>query len=442
VLETQPPSEPDVGLLQSAFELVEEDEVCQLALDLCAIPSPTGEEAAVAEFICDWFAAEGLEPTRQVVEEGRQNAVGVLRGRGAGPALMFNGHVDTVEPMSHEQVLGIVPEAAAVFTPYVEDRTLFGEGMGNMKSAIAAFMSAAQALRRAGLMLRGDLILACVAGETTGASVDQYQSRHFRSKGVGTRYLLTHGVVSDFAIVADTSHFGVSWAECGVVFAKITTAGVPLYTPFTGPGAGLHSDTNPIAKMLPILEAIDAWATDYECRSIYRFAGGEVHPKVSIGAIAGGVPFRPGISPPTCSVYLDIRTPPNGLPLDVQRELRGVLDATGVEHRCDFYLSQRGYEGEGVGGLVGACRWAYQVAAGEPIPPIEPVETSMWTDTNLYHEAGIPAVKFGIGGPHTGNGSYSAAEFLHRQINATAVDDLMKATKMYMAVAAMICGAT
>jgi hypothetical protein len=66
----------------------------------------------------------------------------------------------------------------------------------------------------------------------------------------------------------------------------------------------------------------------------------------------------------------------------------------------------------------------------------------MWTDTNLYHEAGIPAVKFGIGGPHAGSGSYSAAEFLHRQINATAVDDLMKATKMYIAAAAMICGAS
>lgn len=430
---------PDARLLESAFGAVEEEEVCRLALDLCAIPSPTGEEAAVAEFVCDWFEAEGLEPTRQVVEDGRQNAVGVLRGSGGGPSLMFNGHLDTVEPMGHEQVVGVLPAIAPVFTPYLERGILFGEGMGNMKSAIAAFMYAARALQRAGVRLRGDLVLACVAGETTGAPVDQYQSRHYRSKGVGTRHLLTHGVLSDYAIVADTSHFGVSWAECGAVFAKVTTSGVPLYTPFTQRGLDSHTPTNPISKMTPLVDAIDGWAADYERRAVYRFAGGEVHPKVSIGAIAGGVPFRPGISAPTCSVYVDIRTAPNALPRDIQREFTAMLHATGVEHRCDFFLSQRGYEGQGIEPLVAACRQAYESVTGAPIPQIQPVETSMWTDTNLFHEAGIPAVKFGIGGPHTIDVP-SAAEYLHLQINATAVDDLVQATKMYLAAAAMICG--
>lgn len=52
-------------ILAEIFTRLDQEEVCQLALDLTAIPSPTGEEAALAEFILNWFAAHGLEPVRQ-----------------------------------------------------------------------------------------------------------------------------------------------------------------------------------------------------------------------------------------------------------------------------------------------------------------------------------------------------------------------------------------
>ena len=99
--------------------------------------------------------------------------------------------------------------------------------MDNMKSGLAAVMGAVVAWHRSGLRLGGDVIVAGVCGEIGLAPVDQYQGRHYRSKGVGTRYLLTHGIVSDFALVADTSHFGLTWAECGVVYAKVSTRGAP-----------------------------------------------------------------------------------------------------------------------------------------------------------------------------------------------------------------------
>lgn len=58
------------GSLEKIFDCIDQEELCQLALDLTAIPSPTGEEAALGEFILDWFAAQGLEPVRQEVERG------------------------------------------------------------------------------------------------------------------------------------------------------------------------------------------------------------------------------------------------------------------------------------------------------------------------------------------------------------------------------------
>jgi hypothetical protein len=74
------------------------------------------------------------------------------------------------------------------------------------------------------------------------------------------------------------------------------------------------------------------------------------------------------------------------------------------------------------------------------LPPIDPVENSMWTDTNLYNELNIPAVKFGIGatlrpGP---NGE------LHNMVrlrDSTSVEDLLRATIMYALFSLKICGA-
>ena len=31
----------------------------------------------------------------QVFEDGRSNAIGIIKGKGAGPTLMLNGHMDT-----------------------------------------------------------------------------------------------------------------------------------------------------------------------------------------------------------------------------------------------------------------------------------------------------------------------------------------------------------
>src|SRR5256885_10110220 len=74
---------------------IDRDELAQLGCDLTSIPSPTGHEKAIAEFILAWFERNGLKAVRQDVEEGRPNAIGILRGDGTGLSLSFNGHTDT-----------------------------------------------------------------------------------------------------------------------------------------------------------------------------------------------------------------------------------------------------------------------------------------------------------------------------------------------------------
>jgi acetylornithine deacetylase/succinyl-diaminopimelate desuccinylase-like protein len=395
---------------------VDPAEASQLALDLAAIPSPTGHESELGEFIIDWMASRGLLTVRQELGDGMINAVGILPGSGQGPSLILNGHMD------------ILPKPEDPTVPYMEDGILYGAGMDNMKSGLAAIMTAAAVIQESGLELAGDLIIACVAGEIT-------------DEGRGTRYLLTHGMVSTYAIVADTSHFGITWADCGVINARITTTGRALYTPFTRRSEDPRRSENAIIRAVPLVEALEDWAREYERREIYRFAGGEVRPKVSIGRISGGDLGRLHNTPERCHIYVDIRVAPGALPLTVQRELRDVIAAADVDHEVEFLLSQRGYEHQGVEPLVDAIRAAHQRVVGLPTPPIDPAETSMWTDTNLFYEAGIPAVKFGLGAV-LADSPTGELQGKTRLPNSTAMQDLENATKIFAEVAASICGAT
>ena len=79
--------------------------------------------------------------------------------------------------------------------------------------------------------------------------------------------------------------------------------------------------------MFKLVQAIDAWAADFEKRCVYQSAIGPLIPKVNIGAIEGGAPFRPNYFPGVCSLYVDVRTPPELRPVQVQRELRKILSA-------------------------------------------------------------------------------------------------------------------
>src|ERR1700730_7947782 len=85
----------DEAAAKTILAQIDRDELARLGCDLTSIPSPTGEEKAIAEFILGWFETNGIKAVRQEVEVDRPNAVGILKGDGTGLSLSFNGHMDT-----------------------------------------------------------------------------------------------------------------------------------------------------------------------------------------------------------------------------------------------------------------------------------------------------------------------------------------------------------
>ena len=408
---------------------IDRDELAQLGCDLVNIPSPTGQEKAVAEYILHWFQESGLKPVRQEVEVDRPNAVGVLKGDGTGLSLGFNGHMDTSFTGTQEDLRMVATvEPDSELKGSIKDGKVRGLGISNMKGGVAAFMMAGKALKKSGIKLKGDVIFAAVVGEISRTPIGPWQTKEYRGEGAGTRHLLTHGMHSDYAVVADGSDMNIVCTQTGVVQIKITTFGKAEAAWGTKRSTHPMVKLNAIVKMTKIIEALEKWAERFEEQYIYNSPTGPIYPKVNIGAIEGGAPYRPNYFPGVCSVYVDVRTPPQVRPVTVQHEITKSLSSLGIEYEIEPYKSLLGHEGKGVEPLVQSLEEIHQFLFSQKLKPEAPDRASIWTDTNVYNELGIPTVKIGPRGKRIG----PRAE----EIN---IDEMVKAAQLYALVALDIC---
>ncbi len=414
---------------QDILNHITRDELASLTRDLVDIPSPTGHEREIGEFILDWYRGHGIKTVRQELDPERINAVGIVEGTGGGTSLMINGHLDTSFTGTEEdRVLCRELEPAEDLKGAIRDGKVYGLGASNMKCGLAAFMVAGKALSLSGVPVKGDLILAAVAGEISRSPIGPYQSGDYRGEGIGTRHLLRHGVQSDYAIVADGSALSVIWTQTGVAQFKITTFGKPRSAWGKTRGDSPPKESNAVLRMMDVVQAVDDWAEEFEANTIYQSANGPIISKVNVGAISGGAPYRPNYHPGVCDLYVDVRMPPDTSPVDVQRQLKAVLANLTIECEVQMYGSMRGYEAVGVGPVVDALETTYRGLYGEATPPPTPGRTSIWTDTNIYNEMGIPACKFGPRG-----------ERWTMRSEQVEVEEIFQAAQVFALAAAEIC---
>ena len=160
---------------------INEQVLVELAKSLVRIPSFIGEETPVARWLASYLSSRGYEVELQEVERGWFQTVAVLKGSGQGRSIMFNGHLD-INPLASGWT-------QSPFEPRVEGNRLYGAGIRNMKSGVSAMIHAAEAIRRSGIRLAGDLVIACVLGELQG--------------GLGTKHLIEKGYKTDVAVVTE-----------------------------------------------------------------------------------------------------------------------------------------------------------------------------------------------------------------------------------------------
>lgn len=406
------------------------EDIANLALRLGNTYGPVGQERPTAEQVDAWYRENGLPSQLIDIIDGRANVVARLPGSGKGRSLLFNAHLDTEASGPDYDNLMQVPDLNRMGAWREGDR-LFGHTILNDRGCMAIFMVAGRALLRAGVRLQGDVLLTSVVGETGQAPVDEYLGLRYEGKGFGSSFLVQHGVRADFALVAETTDHAISWFQCGANYYKVTLRGRNMYTPRLQRSEKLADHPNAIVKAASVIDAIERWAIAFEAKRTSSTPCGEVRPKAQVGAVRGGIPWRPNRSSPYCALYVDVRTLPGEDPQEVTRSLRTAIDDVGVGAELELVMAKPGAVGKGVEPLVAAIRAAHQRVLDSP-PPIEaePAVVSMWRDSNVFNGAGIPAVTFG---PSRGQAAVQGTGHME-------LDDMVASAKMYALTALRIAG--
>jgi acetylornithine deacetylase/succinyl-diaminopimelate desuccinylase-like protein len=143
------------------------DPIADLAIhllrDLIRIDTtnPPGNETAAAQYIASILLGEGLDPVVLGPAPGRGSVIARLRGNGTAGALLLMSHLD------------VVPADAAEwdhppFAADVADGYIWGRGSTDTKSLTAVQLAILLALKREGVPLKRDIVLAATADEEAG----------------------------------------------------------------------------------------------------------------------------------------------------------------------------------------------------------------------------------------------------------------------------------
>jgi acetylornithine deacetylase len=396
-------------------------------IDMVDIPSATGHERDMAHYLVRRMRRSGLDADLQLVDVDRPNAVGHLRGRGTGANLLFTVHMDTSYSGSEEHLEGPGFKPKALY----KDGWIWGLGANNMKSGLAAALVAIEAIVKAGIRLDGDISFGGVVGEIEKAPVEEFQGIEYSGYGTGSKYMVTHGVTADCALLVEPTGLRISTANMGVIWLRVGVEGTVAHSAL----ANRPGTVNAITLMHGLQADIAAWARDYEAR--HEFMG--ERPNVTIAAIRGGAAWRLSRNPYDCYLYLDIRTVPGQTVDDVKRDLRAVLrrfaERTGTKEPSLYvYITDPPTLIDDRLPIVAALAEAQKEVTGEQPRPIIRRPGADAVHFTVY---GVPCAVFGPGGRMHPDARGGAMHALGEHV---LVDDVLTAARMYLAVALKLCG--
>ena len=399
---------------------VDERRLVGWACDAVSIPSFTGEEQAMAEWIAGELDALGLSVQLQQVEDGRANVLATRAGTGGGKTLMFNGHVDTSysgrEPWS-QGVEGFQPAGVE------RDGRIWGLGISNMKGALACYLAAVEALRDE--QLAGDVLVAAVCGEIEKTQYGDAQGASYRGYAAGTRHLVTHGGVADMCLLGEPTEGKVVLGHFGSLWARLGVGGDFVHTAFS------EGRANSVLRMGELLDPIRSWCEGWAADEQNAFHG--VPAIASVGAIRGGFEWRLSRTPQLTSVFLDVRVPPTRSMADARRAVLDLARELAAEHSeweidAEVYVTAPGAEIDEGHELVAAVDEAHRDVYGETPARVVP---RWFSDASALRAYGIPTLNYGTS---TGLMEPGTGESLD-------VDGLVKTAEVYANVARTVCRA-
>ena len=342
---------------------------------LVGIPSVTGNEKRIAEFLEDEMRKMGMEVVLGTAGENQPVVLGILRGEEKGPVLVLNGHMDT-HPVENYQGNPYLAEIA--------DGKLFGRGSVDMKGGVAAMVCSVRRIISRGGIRKEVLVLAAVPDE------------ELLSRGTSgmVQILEEMGIQADGGIVGEPTKLKIGSSMRGVTHIDLTVTGYPKHT------SGENHKGNAIVQMGRVLEALEGELTDRYRKREHPVLG---TPIFNVGLIQGGE--KPNVAAKHCCVTLLRRDMPGEDLEQVMEEIEDVAK-TVIDETCQVKASESriqkrpgkrrlpmevGSEAKIVRALSDAAK---SVTGEDPDVGMVP----FWCDASIMtNEGRIPTVVFGPG---------------------------------------------
>lgn len=205
----------------------------ELAKQLIQLPSVTPEDGGCQELIAQRLAKVGFKI--ESLPHGEVSNLWAVTD-GAGPLLVFAGHTDVVPPG---------PSSDWSYDPFAateQDGFLYGRGAADMKSSLAAMVTATERLLGA-RSLNGRLGF-LITSDEEGAAINGTRKimADFQARGMHIDYCVV-GEPSSIETLGDTIKIG----RRGSLSAKLIVKGIGGHVAYP------HRAVNPIHNALPVL---------------------------------------------------------------------------------------------------------------------------------------------------------------------------------------------
>jgi succinyl-diaminopimelate desuccinylase len=277
-------------------EALGEPFLAEVLRSLVQTPSvnPEMTEDAVASVVEGWLADLPMEVRRVEFAPGRASVGARLQGAAEGPALVLNGHLDTV-PIDDRRRWSTDPFGGEVRGGFV-----YGRGSVDMKGGLAVAIAVAHVMADTRDRMAGSLVLHFAAGEERGEP--------------GTLSLLDAGFTGDYGITLEPTDLNVATATRGAAFMRLRITGQSVHASRAAFGV------NPIAQLAPVLQMLAAYDRELAQRDHPLLPGGSITPTTLVSGV------KENAVPDDLVLTIDRRLLPEEDPEEDLAELRRRLE--------------------------------------------------------------------------------------------------------------------